>query len=248
MEMTADLDLVCQCVKLFRRYGPNAELEIRIGHKTDERFVPGVSRDVFEQLERDFCDSPGLVAERHWTELVDYFYPLQNGEQARTRVEFDTEHLEMKGTHVVKRSLNDVFVRRMEDATEVCRLECSEERPLETPPNMCIPTFVRVKQRRRFLDRRDDCTVWCYELSKTWSASSRVAVEHKQHVSEPVYEVECELLDENMKYTTVRSDEQVSASLLLKMKLLLGEEKERDVEIVAGKSQKATTCKGRRRK
>ena len=66
--------------------------------------------------------------------------------------------------------------------------------------------------------------VWSYELSRTWSAPSRTAVEHLQHEQEPVYEVECELVDEGGAYLAAHTDEAVARSLLLKAHLLLGEE------------------------
>ena len=58
------------------------------------------------------------------------------------------------------------------------RVACALETPVTSPPDVCVPTHVRIKQRRVFRDVRDGAVVWSYELSKTWSASSRSVVEH----------------------------------------------------------------------
>ena len=89
---------------------------------------------------------------------------------------------------------------------------------------MCVPSFVRIKQRKTFRDVRDNKTVWIYELSKTWSACSRSAVEHAQHMFPPVYEVECELVDEDGSYSSIHKDSHIAMSVLLKAQLLMGEE------------------------
>ena len=63
------------------------------------------------------------------------------------------------------------------------------------------------------------------ELSKTWSANSRSAVEHAQHMVAPVYEVECELVDENGSYMAANTDVKIARSILMKSQLLLGRNK-----------------------
>ena len=104
---------------------------------------------------------------------------------------------------------------------------------------MCIPSYVRIKQRRRFKDVRQGRVTWL-RVSKTWSASSRSAVEHAQHMVPPVYEVECELVDEGGEYMQDRSDETISKSILMKSQLLLGEDSE-DVMFTAVKREEPSS-------
>lgn len=206
------------------RAAANGELEVRLGRHTGGCFVAGVERDVFDQLERDMLDAPALQADSHWVEIADYFYNTPQGERARTRIHTDTERIELRKEHIVKERVHSLVLQRPEDRSDACRVSVSTERPLATPPQSCIPTHVRIQQRRRFLDVRDGRVVWAYELSRTWSASSRSVVEHAQHMTEPVYEVECELVDEGGHYCAARSDEEVAASLLVKARMLLGED------------------------
>jgi hypothetical protein len=201
-----------------------SEIEIRLGTYRDGRFHPGVTRIMFEQLERDMIDSGTLQAERGWTEVVDYFYTVKRGRQVRTRVLFDSDQMELSREHLTKEARTDVVFRGGPSPTDACRIAFARETPVTDPPVLCMPTFVRIKQRRRFLDLRDGKVVWSYEFSKTWSGASRSAVEHMQHNSEPTYEIECELVDSEMNYRGPRSDRDVAASLCLKAQLLLGSE------------------------
>lgn len=221
------MEPVVECVRRFRDDVPShGELEVRLGFWSDDdgSFRPGVSHVVFEQLQRDLEETPTLQAEAEWREVVDYFYATGRNETTRTRVVFDPTCMQMSTEHVKKRGQSSVVMRRRDEGDEVCRVAWSSEVPHTDCPGACVPTHVRIKQRRCFRDVRDGRVVWSYELSKTWSGSSRSAVEHLQHVSEPTYEVECELVDEGRAYVSSRTDEQVARSLVAKASMLLGEE------------------------
>ena len=227
------LGALARLVRLRREGGPAQprELEIRLGRDGGREgggassFRPGVAREDFEQLERDMEESAELRAEDRYTELVDYHYTARRNERVRTRVTFDAERMELGREHVRKDALATALVRSSDEGcAECCRVACAREDPVAHPPEVCLPTNVRVKQRRRFLDVREGRVVWSYELSRTWSAPSRSAVEHLQHVQVPTYEVECELVDEGGAYLAAHSDEAVARSLLLKAHLLLGED------------------------
>jgi hypothetical protein len=214
-----------------RRAAPErSELELRLGRREGGAFVPGVSREAFQLLERDMEEDPGLVADERWVELVDYHYALRRGERARTRVEFDAQRMAISTEHVAKRGAANAVLGG-DDGGAACRVAVAVEEPVE-PPSACLPTHVRVKQRRRFRDVRDGRVVWSYELSKTWSAPSRGVVEHLQRATEPTYEVEAELVDEGGAYLRARTDAEVAASLRLKARLLLGEEAARELRAV----------------
>ena len=228
-EEAAAEQLLHRGVTATRARRPHAELELRLGTYVDGRFCAGVPKDVFDQLEQDLQDAHELTAEDGWSEVVDYFYPTARGERVRTRVTFDTQRMEVGTEHVVKQGLGNVVLQG-EEAEDACRVAWATETPLsEPPPGTCVPTHVRIKQRRCFRDVRDAKVVWSYELSKTWSAGGRSAVEHLQRVSPPVYEVECELVDEGDAYLASRPDAAVAASVLLKARLLLGNDEARAV-------------------
>jgi len=245
---------VLGCVLAFRNE-PHGELELRMGGFAHSKFCPGVSKDVFDQLERDLAESTTLEHDVGWVEVVDYFYMNQRGEAVRTRVEYDADQMEVSKRHVCKQSMHAVVLRRGDDDDhghaaahdEVCKLAFAIETPILDPPTTCMPTYVRIKQRRCFRDVRDRRVVWSYELSKTWSANNRSAVEHLQLLSEPIYELEVELVDEGRAYTGARSDEQVAASLLLKTKLLLGEELSQSLRVVVATDVKkrAAGCRSK---
>lgn len=215
------MDALASCVAAFRGK-PHGELEVRLGSFDGGRFAPGVPRDVFDNLEADL-QLIELDADPGWTELVDYHYTAGRNQNMRTRVAFDTARIELTREHVAKRGCESVVLCR-DSSTEACRVAVADEPPVPEVPHVCMPTLVRIKQRRCFRDVRDGAVVWSYELSKTWSASSRSAAEHMQHHQEPVFEVECELVDAGRRYTAQRTDAQVAASLLLKAKGLLGED------------------------
>jgi hypothetical protein len=197
------------------------ELEMRLGQRSDT-FHSGVPRTVFEQLERDLVDSPDLVAEPHYTELVDYFYTLPRGRNVRTRVQYDSARMHVDTAHVEKCSIQSFVASVSNEPGDTCRVEVSSETPVESPPQSTLINYVRVKQRRAFVDRRVHGDVWRYELSRTWSATTRDAVEYNQHNSEPCYEIECELVDASGTYMRERDDDHVSESLHMKILMLLG--------------------------
>ena len=146
----------------------------------------------------------------------------------------DIQSLKMITEHTKKEALcSSVFQHESSQHGETCRIEVSSEIPLKTVPEHCIPTYVRIKQRKRFVDVRDGQEVWSYELSKTWAGSTRTAVERMQHLTEPQYEVECELVDVGGAYMGARTTDIVAESIRWKATNLLGHESHRGDALVA---------------
>ena len=218
---------VVDCVSFFRSASnrSESELEVRLGHWDAQlgRFTPGIPKASFVHLERELCSTADLEADKEWEEVVDYYYTSKDKSVVRTRVECDTTTMSMSNSHIVKRGTFSSVLLVDEETGDACKACWCMEVPVHDPPGVCIPSHVRIKQRKSFRDARGGGVVWKYELSKTWSASSRSAVEHMQHVQEPVYEVECELVDEGGEYLREREDSYVAHSLLAKTLLLLGE-------------------------
>lgn len=204
-----------------KRRASGGELEVRLGRFVEGRFIAGVERDDFDELLKDFV-SCGLTDNGGWTEIVDYFYVTQDRTQARTRVRFDSQKMCVDTEHVHKHAVHSELLKQSEDGRCV-RVSLCDETPIHTPPDVCVPTRVRIQQRRTFDDVRGTSVVWRYEISRTWSAASRSAVEHQQHMNPPTYEVECELVDEDGSYLSSHDDVAIAKSLLLKTRLLLGE-------------------------
>ena len=200
----------------------HGELELRLGATEGSRFRTGIPKHAFDRLEEDLAACPTLVADDRWSEVVDYHYILQDERRARTRVVYDPDTMRSSQTHTIKRTLEFVVVQPDDDTGHAVKAARAHEQPLDDPPDACIPTHVRIKQRRCFRDVRDGACVWSYELSRTWSSSDRTRVEHLQRTCAPTYEVECELVDAGRAYRGVVGASHVAASLLLKAKLLVG--------------------------
>lgn len=223
MNSSNSLSVLSDIVSKYRSQTKHGELEVRIGRFKNGKFMPGIERSEFDQLVSDFQSSSSLQGDETWTEVLDYYYTCRNV-KTRTRVLFDSESMDVRAEHINKVTQSECVMNHVNDGEDIAfKLSFSIETPITDPPNVCIPTYVRIKQRRRFKDIREGKLIWCYELSKTWSANSRSAVEHAQHMSPPIYEVECELVDEERTYMKERCDEKVAMSFLMKSQLLLGE-------------------------
>ena len=218
------LQTLSEVVESTRKEGNCGELEIRVGTVcSDGAFIAGMDPAEFQQLHREMEEDGSLEAEdADWKQVIDYHYVANTGEQVRTRVECDLQGLTMNTEHITKTAVCSKIIAVEDGKGVACRVVCSRETPIPTPPKSCFPTHVRVKSRRRFFDRRNDHVVWSYELSQTWSGPSRLVVESKQKNDPPVCEVECELVDGAGKYMREHDNEFVSESLVLKAKALLG--------------------------
>ena len=195
MQSDNDIGQIVEAYRATDRNDGPIELELRLGCLDSAgKFCPGVAKDVFESLLGDMQNTD-LKADKQWQETVDYHYVCPQGRNIRTSVVFDSTNMVMTTTHIQKVLLKRLMAYRNcgGDVRQTCRVCLAREVPVLQPPGCVVPTHVRIKQRKRFQDVRDGKTVWSYELSKTWSANSRSAVERKQHTCEAVYEVECEL-------------------------------------------------------
>ena len=134
----------------------------------------------------------------------------------RTRVTFDRDRVDVGREHVSKDRVAHATLCVRDEAATACRVSLSRETPVAEVPAWCLPIHVRIKQRRTFRDVRDGALVWSYELSRTWSGSSRSAVEHLQNTSEPVREVELELHDAGGAHVLARGADSVARTLCLK--------------------------------
>ena len=218
-------DNVVSCVSNYRKYLPTAELEVRLGRYQGGKFTAGVEREVFDQLISDMQSIPEFVDEGEWKEVVDYHFAHGN-RKTRTRVLFNSDNMSMNTEHIHKYTISESTYGHVRDDEDIAfRVMTSQELPVvDALPVVCIPTHVRIKQRRCFEDVRNGVVAWKYEFSKTWSANSRSVVEQLQHMSPPVYEVECELVDTDGSYLHENDDAFISKSLVLKGQMMCGDD------------------------
>lgn len=223
--MDATLGAIEKLVETFvKRDGP-LELEMRLGvfSGDDGRFSAGVPRETFDALLEDLRCVEGFQSDGKFSEIVDYHYILDDGTDVRTRVSYDVDRMTIVPVHITKKSVGSCIVASEDSLGQCsCRVALSSEATLSDVPPICFPTHVRIKQRIVFEDVRGGSVVWSYELSKTWSGPNRTAVESKQHISEPTYEVECELVDANGAYAGEKTADYVAESIVMKTNMLLG--------------------------
>ena len=213
-------------VNNFKENAAKQELEIRIGNVVNNSFVPGVTQYLFDELEKDMNECGTLFPEQDFKELVDYYYVNDKGTPIRTRVEYDTQNMKLLTSHIVKtcKAVVDVDIAESTEAAEpksACRIALATEEEIESP-QVSLLTHVRIKQRKCYTSKCNGFVIWKYELSKTWSASTRDAVEHMQRTMEPRYEVECELIDEKQEYISTHNIDYICDSLIMKIQSLMG--------------------------
>ena len=224
-----------QCVRKYRGLGAPAELEVRVGRRSEDgTFVPGLPPEEFEQLLQEMRDT-NMRDSGQWTEHVDYYYRVDGVGTVRTRVHYDSAAMAIRVEHTTKTRLHTVTLSSIHG--HALRVSLSTEEPVapEVVPQSCRPHLVRLQQRRSFADVREGGCVWRYEMSKVWTGDSRMDAERKQHLETPVYETECELVDGDeaaRAYMRAHSDEHVGQSLVLKGKALLGVEATDDFVVV----------------
>lgn len=108
------------------------------------------------------------------------------------------------------------------------RIAVSSEHTLskdQLPENAGKPTFVRIKNRRRFLYRPDGCTKphVAYDFTLSWYGKSYAEAERKMEQEQTAYELEIELLHVNeLMRMPGRDAINLAASMLLKAADFLG--------------------------
>lgn len=196
------------------RDNPNCELEARLGYFSNSKFKPGVNRILMDEIIESMQKSAFVSGDEIWKEETDVYFDVNNSNY-RTRVQYDHINMtvcpETTQKNIISPSIDFIDMNENSDNT-VVRMSLKTETIVENPPNSIQPYLVRIKQRRRFITENK---VWAFDFSMTWSGGSRSQAEKSQMNDEPVFEIECELLDVE-KYLQ-NSNEYVAASILLKM-------------------------------
>tara|TARA_B100000482_G_scaffold191527_1_gene176907 strand:+ start:81 stop:854 length:774 start_codon:yes stop_codon:yes gene_type:complete len=209
------IDQTSNMVELLRQ-NPDCELEARFGNICQDRFHPGVNRVFMDSIIENMQKSAFVKGDDEWKEETDIYFE-HDGRQLRTRVKYDSNTMnvisETTEKKMLTRSLD--FVHKLDEyngGIDV-RISLKTEKEVTNPPLSVNPYLVRIKQRRRFVTEND---TWAFDFSMTWSGISKSAAEYSQMNNDAMLEIECELLDTD-KYVKQKSNEYISASLLLKM-------------------------------
>lgn len=202
------------------RENPSCELEARFGSIVNGRFQPGVDRNTMDTIIEAMQKSAFVKGEDEWKEETDFYYN-NNGKSLRTRVSYDSNAMSIT-TETTEKKLMSAAVDCMHKINDDIgnmhvRISLKTENVINDVSSAVNPTLVRIKQRRRFVTENN---IWGFDFSMTWSGQTKSDAEYAQMHHDAVFEIECELL-ENEQYLMNRTDEHVAASLLLKMKDLL---------------------------
>ena len=200
---------------------PTQELEVRLGTLTQGRFESHVSNAFMNAVISLLDTNPIDTWDTSWEQMHDYFY-THRGTPIRTRVTFDTQNLAIRTHHIHKKNVSTHSYTSSCSDTPDLRVSLAQETviPPEQLPNQVLPTFVRLRQRKSyFIGPSRESPTWRFDFTMSWDDSTRDGAERKQKTGQPIYEIECELVDPS--YVRSRSYEHVAVSMLLKITDLL---------------------------
>lgn len=209
------------------REHPTFELEARFGGLAagGNKFCTGVSRAMIDSVIEMMGSSSHMTAEGDWDEEQDFLFSTDSA-QLRTRVSYCSETMSVRTATIEKRQAGKATFWIAEDSgggdksgPNAIRVSLKEERPVANVPACVTSNLVRIKQRRRFTtaDR-----VWAFDFSITWSGANKTEAERNQAEREPMFEIECELINP-AQTLALYDDAHIATSLLLKMQQLLGD-------------------------
>ena len=206
-------------VKILREY-PDAELEARFGQIKDKTFISGVSRTTIDEILNMMKESPYIKVAHDWVEEQDFFYTY-NKKQLRTRVKYDSENMKTRPHTIEKSNLGTFDASNISNNSYDIRVSLKREVPINVN-DICVNTsLVRIKQRKRLLTT---CKTWAFDFGMVWCGATKTDAELAQSNNDPIFEIECELIDPT-KYLSLHDDAYIATSLLLKMIDLIGESK-----------------------
>lgn len=217
------------------RKNPSAELEARFGTVMGSTFETGVSRAVIDSI-IEMMQSSSYLTGGDWNEEQDFlFTDPSSSVPTRSRVQYSSETMTVRTETVQKASLGKATFSILESnakrgqTAEAVRVSLKEETTVQ-PPSACVQTnLVRIKQRRRFVTLDN---MWAFDFAITWSGETKTIAEQRQAKNDPVFEIECELINP-AEALAVHDDGRIATSLLLKMQQLLSSElRENPFEVV----------------
>lgn len=196
------------------RENPLAELEARFGILKQGRFVPGVDRQTIDRIIDMMQSSSHMSGDDDWCEEQDFYFS-QNGIQCRTRVEYDSTNMHVQPTTIEKKLLAsfDIETQGTLDAKMDIRISLKCEDKINNMDTCVNTSLVRIKQRRRFVTQ---CGIWAFDFAMIWSGRTKTDAELMQSKADPMFEIECEMIDAK-KMLAIHSNRRIALSLLLKV-------------------------------
>ena len=190
------------------------ELEARLGSydTATNSFKAGISRQKMDDIIQSMHESSFITGDAEWSEEQDFFYKHQ-GRNLRTRVQFDSNNMEIISTTIEKKNIRHLDCITSYGDNDI-RISLKNELPVTQSniPTAVNPDFVRIKQRKRF---RSENSKWAFDFTMSWSGRNKDEAELSQQTNEPLFELECELVDNTI--FNEKTDEYIATSLLLKM-------------------------------
>ena len=201
------------------REDPTLELEARFGYRVQNCFEPGVPRSMIDRVVEMMNTSSYVVADGEWAEEQDFLY-TENGKKLRTRVNC-SETMTVKAETIIKENIASATFNILDDtsASQALRISLKKEEHVKNVPLCVVTDCVRIKQRRRFTTSDG---LWAFDFAIAWSDKTKSLAEQKQAQSDPVFEIECELINPQQALAC-HTDVRIATSLLLKMHQLLEE-------------------------
>jgi len=212
------------------------ELELRFGHaKLNGSYNHGIDRHTLDNMLMAM-DGMDWQSKTDWVEQHDYFYTLSNGTRVRQQTIPNSDTMTNKilvdektklqsfimcGWHehnlqnsVSQLPLIDLSTHNNENVHDfkvMFKANLSREVPIprSSLPTIVTPSFVRIKQRQSYI-----YGAWRYDVTLTWSGTSKTDAEAKQHTCEPDYELEIECISTD--YLVNNDSYYIATSMLLK--------------------------------
>lgn len=208
------IEPIANVVKLLRNCPEDGELEARFGTIHDKRFASGVPRSEIERILDMFQQSRFVQGDTEWIEEQDFFFEV-DGTSYRTRVVYNVEDMVVVPTTIIKTNVMYENIRLAEPIPGFdVRIALKREQPVSKRIDQCVSTTcVRIKQRRRFTTI---CGNWAFDFGMVWSGTTKTEAETKQSSVDPIFEIECELVNKKQILAT-RDDRTIATSILLKM-------------------------------
>ena len=199
------------------RSQPEAELEARLGCiRSNGTFTAGVSRKEIDRIIHMMESSTHIDGKDEWIEEQDFMYTVSGNDTYRTRVKYTSNSLMIEPETICKEKLGSedfrVVHKSLPYTVPDVRVSLKMEEAATNVPT-CIQThLVRIKQRRRFFTKDG---LWAFDFAMSWADRTKTGAELKQATTDPIFEIECELVDAQRALGT-QSDAHIATSLLLK--------------------------------
>lgn len=172
------------------RKNKHMEFEIRIGRMSlADSSALKISPSECTMLDGKFRTSPVFDSSR-WQEGHQYHYTI-HGVQHRTECVPDSQCINMHVSTITKTRLNAVSANICGDVYAKACL--SKEQPLPNPSELVNSTHVRIRQRASHTYKGNGYTLR-YDLSRTWSGTTKTQAERHQRDGPPCCELELELV------------------------------------------------------